>query len=176
MALAKTTSQGIAYKHPTFPILTLPHHFGDYGFDPHIHNFQASSEEPRRTKRETTVLGFLHSKQQKPISKEGSKNKNKKKRWWRNALLFWKWKSSEDEQQPHDLHHQGVEHRHMYRVEPGSETPSRSGRSSPKPVAGSLTPRRKGEVETRYLSLRELNLKPQERWISNSSMPIYMVT
>ena len=58
----------------------------------------------------------------------------------------------------------------------GSSTPYRStSRPSSGPLAGTLTPRRKGDVEIPYLNLRELNMEQHHR-VSTSAMPIYLVT
>ncbi|KAH0849870.1 hypothetical protein HID58_096004 [Brassica napus] len=48
-------------------------------------------------------------------------------------------------------------------------------RPSSGPIAGTLTPARKGDVAVPYLSLREHNMEQQQR-ISISSSPIYLVT
>ncbi|CBI22969.3 unnamed protein product, partial [Vitis vinifera] len=62
----------------------------------------------------------------------------------------------------------------------GSSTPYRtSSRPSSGPLAGTLTPARRGEVEIPYLSLRELNLEQQQqqhRISTSAAMPIYLVT
>jgi hypothetical protein len=59
----------------------------------------------------------------------------------------------------------------------GSNTPYRTTTSKPSsgPIAGTLTPARKGDVAIPYLSLRELNMEQPQR-ISISSSPIYLVT
>ncbi|KAL9314859.1 hypothetical protein ACSQ67_020311 [Phaseolus vulgaris] len=77
-------------KSPVFPI-SDPQHFSDYGFDPQINYFQVL-EEAMKHKRETArSIDSIHFKLQKPISKDESRTKAqrpRKKRWWRNALLF----------------------------------------------------------------------------------------
>ncbi|XP_040997174.1 uncharacterized protein LOC121243168 [Juglans microcarpa x Juglans regia] len=181
-------------KSPIFP-MPEPQHFSDYGFDPQIDYFQVL-EEARKHKREATArsIDFIHFKLQKPISKDESKksHKTKKKRWWRSALLFFKWKWIP---QHHGLGHgrDGDEDVHRPRARAfrasisgpvyitesrsGSTTPYRStsGRYSSGPLAGTLTPSRKDDLHIPYLSLRELNMEQQQR-ISTSSMPIYLVT
>ena len=58
-----------------------------------------------------------------------------------------------------------------------SSTPSRStSRPSSGPLAGTLTPARKGDMEIPYLSLRELNMEQQQQRSSTSAKPIYLVT
>ncbi|XXG54038.1 hypothetical protein AAC387_Pa03g2015 [Persea americana] len=157
-------------KSPIFP-MPEPHHFSDYGFDPQIDYFQQVLEEARRHKRETRSIDAIHFKLQKPNSKDDLK-KFKKRRWWRNALLFWKWKWVEEERP-----------RHHYLPKPRGavsgpvyggvlETGSRS-RPSSGPLAGTMSPRGKGEVDAPYFSLRELNL---EHRMSTSALPIYLVT
>jgi len=173
-----------------------PHHFSDYGFDPQIDYFQVL-EEARKHKRESTrPIDSIHFKLQKPISKDESKktHKAKKKRWWRSALLFFKWKW---------VHHNGHgiggdnhEDVHLARARafrasisgPVYFTESRSGsasatpyrstsRPSSGPLAGTFTPPSKDEVNLPYLSLRELNTEQQQQQrISTSAMPLYLVT
>ncbi|XP_010259484.1 PREDICTED: uncharacterized protein LOC104598899 isoform X2 [Nelumbo nucifera] len=176
-------------KSPIFP-MPEPQHFSDYGFDPQIDYFQIL-EEARNHKRDSfRSVDALHFKLQKPISKEDSKkSKKKKKRWWRNALLFWKWKWTDDAR-PSDGQ-DGVYRRNrvcrgavsgpLYITESisGSTTPCRTScHPTSGPLAGTLTPTRKGEVEIPYLSLRELNIEQQQphHRFSTSAMPIYLVT
>uniref|UniRef100_A0A5B7A7X8 Uncharacterized protein n=1 Tax=Davidia involucrata TaxID=16924 RepID=A0A5B7A7X8_DAVIN len=173
-------------KSPIFP-MPEPQHFSDYGFDPQFDYFQVL-EEARKHKRETSrSIDALHFKLQKPICKDDSK-KNKK-RWWRNALLFFRWKWTHNEQRTsttdrddHGVHRarafRGAISGPVYSTESpsGSTTPYRTtSRPSSGPLAGTLTPTRKGEVEIPYISLRELNMEQQHR-ISTSAMPIYLVT
>ncbi|KAF8387739.1 hypothetical protein HHK36_026393 [Tetracentron sinense] len=174
-------------KSPIFP-MPEPQHFSDYGFDPQIDYFQVL-EEARKHKREISrSIDALHFKLQKPISKEDSK-KNKKKRWWKNAILFWKWKWIHDADADDDYVHRarirafrGSISGPVYITESrsGSSTPCRtSSRPASEPLAGTMTPTRKGEVEIPYLSLRELNmeqLQQEHHRISTSAMPIYLVT
>ncbi|KAK4855355.1 hypothetical protein QYF36_006382 [Acer negundo] len=191
-------------KSPIFP-MPDPQHFSDYGFDPQIDYFQVL-EEARKHKREapSRSIDSLHFKLQKPISKDESKrthnhnhhNKAKKKRWWKNALFFFKWKWIHH---PHhrdgdvDLGHDDV---HQVRARafratisgPVYITESRSGSSTPYrstsrptsgPLAGTVTPTNKNDVQIPYLSLRELSMEheqQQQQRMSTSSMPIYLVT
>lgn len=158
-------------------------------------------------KRETArSIDSIHFKLQKPISKDDSRgkiHKSKKKRWWKNALLFFKWRWT-----PH--HHNNHRDRHrannnddgddvhqararafrasisgpVYLTESrsGSTTPYRTtSRPSSGPLAGTLTPAMKGAVDLPYLSLRELTmeqlqLQEQQQRMSTSAMPIYLVT
>ncbi|KAA8527431.1 hypothetical protein F0562_034854 [Nyssa sinensis] len=176
----------MSHKSPIFP-MPEPQHFSDYGFDPQIDYFQVL-EEARKHKRETSrSIDALHFKLQKPISKDDSKKiKKNKKRWWRNALLFFRWKRTHNERTNPDRD-DGVRRARpimgsisgpVYITESrsGSSTPYRTAsRPSSGPLAGTLTPTRKGEVEIPYISLRELNMEQQHR-ISTSAMPIYLVT
>ncbi|KAF8401432.1 hypothetical protein HHK36_012371 [Tetracentron sinense] len=154
-------------------------------------------EEARKHKQKTssTVEEALHFKLQKPISGEDLKNtkktkkkKKKKKRWWRNALLFWRWKWTHDEGHfdDDDVHHARTRAFRASVSGPVYITENVSGSSTPRrkisrpmsgPLAGTLTPIRKEEVEISYLSLRELTLEQQQyHQISTSAMPIYLVT
>ncbi|XP_058082732.1 uncharacterized protein LOC131230782 [Magnolia sinica] len=168
---------------PIFP-MPEPQHFSDYGFDPQIDYFQIL-EEARKHKRESRSIDALHFKLQKPISKEDSK-KTKKRKWWKNALLFWRSKSREDNERQQNRNHFETSRasESCYRAisspvyvvgESGLGTPSRS-RPTSGPLAGTLTPTRNGDVDIPYLSLRELNLEHHHQRISISSMPIYLVT
>ncbi|PRQ39271.1 hypothetical protein RchiOBHm_Chr4g0423321 [Rosa chinensis] len=184
-------------KSPIFP-MPEPQHFSDYGFDPQIDYFQVL-EEARRHKRDgTRSIDSIHFKLQKPISKDDhySKKPHKKKRWWKSALLFFKWGWT------HHHHHDSA-HRHNRRGDredvhqaramafrasisgPVYITESRSGSSTPYrtasrpssgPLAGTMSPVSKGEMEIPYLSLRELNMEQQQRVSTSSAMPIYLVT
>ncbi|GMY27777.1 hypothetical protein FCV25MIE_23019 [Fagus crenata] len=194
-------------KAPIFP-MPEPQHFSDYGFDPQIDYFQVL-EEARKHKRETTrSIDSIHFKLQKPISKDDSKKTQKsKKRWWRSALLFFKWKwvpnhhhhHHHGHHRPHHHHHHGHDdHEDVHQARArafrasisgpvyitestsGSTTPYRkNSRSRPSsgPLAGTLTPATKGDVDIPYLSLRELNMEQQQQQrFSTSAMPIYLVT
>ncbi|KAG6428141.1 hypothetical protein SASPL_112390 [Salvia splendens] len=146
----------------TSPIFPIPQHFTDYGFEPQLHYFQVL-EEARKQKRERSI--DLHLKLQKPISKDESSKKIKKtkKRWWRNALRFFKPPKGAP---PAAANHDG---RCCYRISsPIYITESRSGASTPY--------RRPGEAAgVPYFSLRELNAAEGHR-ISAAEMPIYLVT
>ncbi|CAK7333334.1 unnamed protein product [Dovyalis caffra] len=185
-------------KSPIFP-MPEPQHFSDYGFDPQINYFQFL-EEARKHKRETITarssVDSLNFKLQKPISKEESANrkihkaKKKQKKWWRKALLFFKWKwihsgHKDDYLDQEDVHKARARAFRASISGPvyltdslsGSSTPYRSAsRSSSGPLAGTLTTARKGDLEIPYLSLRDLNMEQQQQRISTSSMPIYLVT
>ncbi|XP_027120198.1 uncharacterized protein [Coffea arabica] len=185
-------------KSPIFPV-SEPQHFSDYGFDPQIDYFQVL-EEARRHKRETSsrssssiAIDALHFKLQKPISKDDyssskKKIKKNKKRWWKNALLFfsWKWTSRHSE----NALEYGVHGRRAIRASisgPVYVTESRSGSSTPfrttsrpssGPLAGTLTPADKDEVQIPYISLREFNMdhQHQQHSVPTSAVPIYLVT
>ncbi|XP_052190549.1 uncharacterized protein LOC127800141 [Diospyros lotus] len=181
-------------KSPVFPIPD-PHHFSDYGFDPQIDYFQVL-EEARKHKRETSSRSIdpLHFKLQKPISKEDSKRvKKSKRRWWRAALLFFsrRWTHAHSRANHHDDDGIGSPRRgraccresisgpvYITESRSGSPSPYRTtSRPSSGPLAGTLTPTRRGEVEVPYISLRDLNVEPPPHRISTSAaMPIYLVT
>ncbi|KAK7290372.1 hypothetical protein RIF29_04751 [Crotalaria pallida] len=125
----------------------------------------------------------------------------KKQRWWKQALFFFKWKRPHHH---HHHHHHHYNHYHHHdqnddvhqararafrasisgpvyltesRSSSGSTTPYRTtSRPSSGPLAGSLTPLPKGEMDIPYLSLRELTMEQQQQRLSTSAMPIYLVT
>lgn len=147
-------------------------------------------EEARKHKKDTTrSIDSIHFKLQKPICKDDAKkaHKSKKKRWWRNALLFFKWKwthnrlGSDDREDVHQARARAFRASisgpvYITESRSGSTTPYRTtSRPSSGPLAGTLIPASKGEVDIPYLSLRELNVEQQHR-ISTSAMPIYLVT
>ncbi|KAK6161084.1 hypothetical protein DH2020_004465 [Rehmannia glutinosa] len=164
-------------KSPIFPI-SQPQHFTDYGFEPQIDYFQVL-EEARKHKRESSSRSVdLHFRLQKPISKDDSSKKIKKnkKRWWRNALLFFKFpKWAPPGGATTEL---GGRHHRIGSISgPVYITESRSGSSTPyrtasRPGSGPLM---KGEMEIPYISLRELNMDQNHR-ISATATPIYLVT
>ncbi|KAF3456258.1 hypothetical protein FNV43_RR00908 [Rhamnella rubrinervis] len=166
-----------------------PQHFSDYGFDPQIDYFQVL-EEARKHKRDTTrSIDSIHFKLQKPISKDDAKkaHKARKKRWWRNALLFFKCKWTQNRHVRDDREDVHQARARAFRASisgpvyitesrSGSTTPYRTAsRPSSGPLAGTLIPVSKDEVDIPYLSLRELNMEQQHR-ISTSATPIYLVT
>ncbi|XP_010693592.2 uncharacterized protein LOC104906525 [Beta vulgaris subsp. vulgaris] len=180
-------------KSPVFTMLE-PHHFSDYGFDPQIDYFQVL-EEARKHKREATrSIDTLHFKLQKPISKDDPKKCSKKRRhqwWWKNALLFFKTKWAAQHKRPSPIdyhnHHQpcrgGSISGPIYFTEYSSGSQSTSPcrtttRPTSGPIAGTLTPTRKGDLEIPYISLKDLNmdLDPPPHVISSTPMPIYLVT
>ncbi|XVF28288.1 hypothetical protein REPUB_Repub15cG0017100 [Reevesia pubescens] len=188
-------------KSPIFP-MPEPQHFSDYGFDPQFDYFQVL-EEARKHKKETSrSIDSLRFKLQNPISKDEqcskknhhhNHNAKKKKRWWKNALVFFKWKKWTP--QYSNNHHRDTldldfdldpdVHRERASISgPVYITESRSGSSTPfrttsrpssGPLAGTLTPTRKEDMEIPYLSLRELNMEQHHR-VSTSVLPIYLVT
>ncbi|KAL9240856.1 hypothetical protein vseg_015029 [Gypsophila vaccaria] len=176
---------------PVFPMLE-PQHFSDYGFDPQIDYFQVL-EEARKHKRETIrSIDTLHFKLQKPITKDDQKMKSSKKKrrhcWWKNAVIFFKSKWAAQHQRPspleyyHHHHHQtGVRSISgpIYVTESlsgGSTTPHRTA-SGPVsgPLAGTMTPTKKGDLDIPYISLKDLNMDPPHV-MSSAPMPIYLVT
>ncbi|XP_016481351.2 uncharacterized protein LOC107802380 [Nicotiana tabacum] len=186
-------------KSPIFHFVE-PQHFSDYGFDPQIDYFQILEEARKHKIRETarSSIDTVHFKLQKPISKDESSKKIKKnssrKKWWKNALLFFKRSSNSKNDKisgDGDLDVDGEVHRRcatfrgsvsgpVYITESrsGSNTPCRTtSRPSSGPLAGTLTPSRKGDFEIPYINLREFNMDPQQHRISTTSaMPIYLVT
>ncbi|KAL3505701.1 hypothetical protein ACH5RR_031083 [Cinchona calisaya] len=160
--------------------------------------------------KSSIAIETIHFKLQKPISKDdyasSSKKKIKKnkqkKRWWKNALLFFRWKwvphhGSTNNNNYSDHHHHnvldyGVHGRRALRGSisgPVYITESRSGSSTPYrttsrpssgPLAGTLTPPEKDEVQIPYISLREISMDDHHQLlqhrVSTSAMPIYLVT
>ncbi|KAL2341783.1 hypothetical protein Fmac_009723 [Flemingia macrophylla] len=145
-------------------------------------------EEAMKHKRETArSIDTIHFKLQKPISKDESRakaHKAKKKRWWRTALLFfkWRWAHPRHDDDDDDVHQARARAFRASISGPVYWTDTRSGSSTPYrtatrpssgPLAGTLT---KDDVDTPYLSLRELNMEQQQRRMSTSATPIYLVT
>ncbi|KAI3713622.1 hypothetical protein L1987_72205 [Smallanthus sonchifolius] len=159
------------------PIFTIqePQHFSDYGFDPQIDYFQVL-EEARMHKRESSssrsAIDILHFKLQKPISKDDNSKKIKKnrKRWWKNALHFFKRKRTSSSDCVGVRALSGP----LYLAESrsGSSTPYHRSSTS-RPSSGPLA--RKGDLDIPYISLTELNMEQTQR-ISASPVPIYLVT
>ncbi|KAG7576335.1 hypothetical protein ISN45_Aa03g007310 [Arabidopsis thaliana x Arabidopsis arenosa] len=182
------------------PIFTISNsqHFSDYGFDPQLHYFQVM-EEARKHKRETSSKSYMNGLQfkiQKPISKDNPtrstmhNDKKKKRCWWKKALPFFKWRKWPTSTVGVNEDRRAINFRTVtgsmsmsgpiYATESlsGSSTPYRTtttSKPSSGPIAGTLTPARRGDVANPYLSLRELNMDQPQR-ISISSSPIYLVT
>lgn len=132
-----------------------------------------------------------HHKSKRPSSSSSFHKFKNKTRWWRNALLFFKrWAHQQQQCDRIEDPHRAVP-RPPFRgsvsgpvylaesrsVPPG--TPYRTAsRPSSGPLAGTLTPARKGDVEVPYVSLRELNTEPPPppRTSTSSAFPIYLVT
>ncbi|CAI0466888.1 unnamed protein product [Linum tenue] len=193
-------------KSPVFPMPTEPHHFSDYGFDPQIDYFQFLEEAKKHKLNSTTAansIDTLHFKLQKPLSRDESlkatrSNKAKiKKRWWKNALVFFKLKWAHtnpkfeafeaEEGEGDDVHRARARALRATMSGPvyyitesrsGSNTPYRTTTSRPAsgPLAGSLSPAVKGDIDLPYVSLRELNMERQQQRMSTSALPIYLVT
>ncbi|OIW14091.1 hypothetical protein TanjilG_11436 [Lupinus angustifolius] len=142
---------------------------------------------------------MIHFKHQKPISNDyDSRNKvhnefKKKQLWWKSALSFF-FKLRRTHHHSHEDKNDDV---HLARARAfrssisgpvyltesriGSTTPYRTTRGpSSSPIAGSLTPISKGEVDIPYLSLRELTIEQQlqehKQRMSTTALPIYLVT
>ncbi|KAJ8566100.1 hypothetical protein K7X08_030577 [Anisodus acutangulus] len=183
-------------KSPIFPIAE-PQHFSDYYgfldlplknafswafsiqkdltqfFDPQIDYFQ-SLKEARKHK--------------KPTSRDESSKKIKKqihrKKWWRNALFFFKWNSNENPNAG-DFN-SGSFHRRCAVIGgsingPVYITESRIGSSSScrkirRPFTGALIPSKKGDLDIPYINLKEFNMDQQFRITATSATPIYLVT
>ncbi|XP_054822319.1 uncharacterized protein LOC129320760 [Prosopis cineraria] len=167
-------------KSPVFP-MPEPQHFSDYGFDPQIDYFQVL-EEAMKHKRETArSIDSIHFKLQKPISKDesGKIHKPKRKRWWKTALLFFKWRRAHQQRRDvdDDVHRARARAFRASLSGPVYLTESRSGSTTPylptsRPSSGPLA---KGELDIPYLSLRQLTMEQQQR-MSTSAVPLYLVT
>ncbi|GMH18771.1 hypothetical protein Nepgr_020612 [Nepenthes gracilis] len=178
-------------KSPVFP-MSEHQHFSDYGFDPQIDYFQVLEEARTHGKQATRSMETFRFKLQKPTSKDD--HSKKRRRWWKEAYLFVKSKWSH-----HYRHRRNAsEHRDQYHSTTAKSgqtftgsisgpiyiTDSFSGCSSPfgttnrptsGPLAGSMTPTRKGDAEMPYFSLRNPNMDQPHR-IPASPLPIYVVT
>ncbi|KAK9076086.1 hypothetical protein SSX86_004419 [Deinandra increscens subsp. villosa] len=160
---------------PIFPI-HQPQQFSD----PQFHYFQVLEELEARNHKHASAysssirsaIGNLHFKlqKQKPTSiDDKSKNiKKSRKRWWKNALRFFKRKrnSTSDNGLCSASTSSGETHAFsgpVYLAE------SRSGWST------RYRSTRKGELNIPYISLNEVNMD-QTHKISDSLMPIYLVT
>lgn len=156
------------------------------------HFHQVLEEARKHNKRETTrsninnnaAIDMIHFKLQKPISRDESSKKikknNKRLRWWKNALHFFKWKLASS---PSNNHHLALEQNHhqeqvsagvrwsalsgpIYVTESrssGCSTPynnrittNRGGPTSG-PLAGNLSPAQRDEIQIPYICLRDVN-------------------
>ncbi|KAJ7980296.1 Collagen alpha-1(III) chain like [Quillaja saponaria] len=165
-----------------------PQHFSDYGFDPQIGYFQVLEEAMKRKRETVRPIDSIHFKLQKPISKDDCRkpHKAKRRRWWKNPLLFFKWRKTRHDHDDEDVHQARARAFrasvsgpvYMTESTSGSSTPHRTtSRRSSGPLAGMLTPLRKGDVDIPYLSLRELTMEQQQQQrMSTSTMPVYLVT
>ncbi|KAJ0666182.1 hypothetical protein HanPI659440_Chr17g0664011 [Helianthus annuus] len=174
------------------PIFALhePQHFSDYGFDSQFDYFQVL-EEARKHKRETcssrSNIDNLHFKLQKPVTKDDNSKKIKKsrKRWWKHALHFFKRKRTVSPPSSNVVYGDGGGVRavsgpvYLAESRSGNSTPTyhrlSTSRPSSGPLAGTITPVRKGDLDIPYVSLTEVNVD-QSYKISASPMPIYLVT
>lgn len=181
-------------KTPIFPI-PEPQHFSDYGFDPQIDYFQVLEEARRHkiTRSTTAIVDTQNFKLQKPISRDESSKKikkNNKKRWWKNAFHFFKWKltnpncSNNQQKYPDHNFERGIRGSisgpvYITESRSGSSTPFRTtSRPSSGPLAGNLSPAEKDEMGIPYISLRDINVDQEQyhRMSTSSAMPIYLVT
>lgn len=172
-------------------------------------------EEARKHKRETTrsntnsntAIDTLHFKLQKPISRDESSKKikknNRRLRWWKNALHFFKWKLASPATNNLALEQEvgaGVRWSALsgpiYVTESrssGCSTPYNNNRITTRggptsgPLAGNLSPAQRDEMQIPYICLRDVNEmdhQQQQQYhhqlrISTSSAamaPIYLVT
>ncbi|XP_056168554.1 uncharacterized protein LOC115682903 [Syzygium oleosum] len=131
-----------------------------------------------------------HHKSKRPSSSSSFHKFKNKTRWWRNALLFFKrWAHHHQQcdriEDPHRTvsrpPFRGSVSGPVYLAESRSVPPGTpyrtASRPSSGPLAGTLTPARKGDVEVPYVSLRELNTEPPPpRTSTSSAFPIYLVT
>ncbi|KAK4372745.1 hypothetical protein RND71_008129 [Anisodus tanguticus] len=127
-------------------------------------------------------------KHKKPTSRDESSKKIKKqihrKKWWRNALFFFKWNSNENPNAG-DFN-SGSFHRRCAVIGgsingPVYITESRIGSSSScrkirRPFTGALIPSKKGDLDIPYINLKEFNMDQQFRITATSATPIYLVT
>ncbi|XP_019189432.1 PREDICTED: uncharacterized protein LOC109183827 [Ipomoea nil] len=188
-------------KSPIFPF-PQPQHFTDYVFDPQVDYFQKNIlEETRKHKSLSRSLDAFRFKPQKPISKEDISRKFKKsggrKRWWKSALLFFKWNTTagappvaktEGDSTERGANRNRARVRSVYgpvyyisdsRSGSGGKPYRTTGRPSSTPLAGTLSPSGKGEVEIPYVSLRDLNMEKQQYYrmpAPSSTLPVYLVT
>ena len=159
-------------------------------------------EEARKHKWEATrSIESLHFRLQKPISKDDTRKGSKKKRrwWWKNALFFFKskWASPCNKASALYYYHHHHHHHHQSDISIGGGgscrstsgpiyvTESLSGCSTPyrttsrplsSPLAGTLTPSRKGDLKMPYFSLKDLSMDQPHGMSISSPMPIYLVT
>ncbi|KAL8254398.1 hypothetical protein R6Q59_032619 [Mikania micrantha] len=162
-------------------LFTIPH-FSDYGFDPQIDYFQVF-EEARNHKRESSsftsaINDNLHFKLKKPISKGDKKIKKTRKRWWNNALHFFKRKLTSDSNLHCVYGGAGVHSisEPVYQVESRSGSATAYHRTSTGGRwPGTITSTRKGDLSIPCVSLDEVNVDKTHK-ISASPMPIYLVT
>ncbi|XP_039117843.1 uncharacterized protein LOC120253594 [Dioscorea cayenensis subsp. rotundata] len=170
----------------TRPIFPMPgsQHYSDYGFDSQFDYFQVLEEARRHGKRGETrgTIEGHHFKLQKPISKDDSRARSKKrKQWWKTAFLFWKRKNARgNENNRMDSGHRDSTHRAvsgpLYLTESlGSGTPCRSNRSGSGPLR--FSPAERAGIP--YLNLRESNVIESHRVSATSAhphVPVYLVT
>ncbi|CAA6654345.1 unnamed protein product [Spirodela intermedia] len=91
----------MASKTPFFPIQQREqqqHHYSDFGFDPEIEYLQVLEEARKPCRPVKSSPDSLRFVLRKPISDDESncRSKAKKRRkWWRNPLLFLKWRRAD---------------------------------------------------------------------------------
>ncbi|KAI3787191.1 hypothetical protein L1987_41468 [Smallanthus sonchifolius] len=132
-------------------------------------------EEARNHKRDSSSFrSAIDNKLQNPVSKDDNSKKIKKsrKRWWKNALHFFKRKHTSSSDNNYATSYNTL---HCALSGPLYLAESRSGYSTPYHRSGPLAGTRKDDLNVPYISLRELNMD-QTHKISASPMPIYLVT
>ncbi|CAN1281194.1 hypothetical protein LINPERPRIM_LOCUS17653 [Linum perenne] len=172
------------------------HHFTDYGFDPQFHYSQVLIPSSSSSLFPFDYLSVFFKKKKNPLFYSvfffKDESKVKKQRWWNNALLFFNLKLKKKSGRGRDKEaRQFRPVKAMAMSGPVYITESRSGSSTPYrnttsrrrpysgPLAGTLTPAFKGEVDLPYVCLKELNmdqLQMEEQRVSTSALPIYLVT
>ncbi|XP_051129269.1 uncharacterized protein LOC127250148 [Andrographis paniculata] len=171
----------LSNKPPIFPVQEP--HFTDYGFEPQFHYFQVL-EEARNHRRERTAIArssvdddMMNFKLQKPISRDDSSSLSKKikktkntRRWWRNALLFFRFPRSPPPDNRINYNIGSSISGPLYitdSIAGGSPAPYRT---ASRPSSGPLV---KGEVvDIPYVSLADGNCRTS----SAAATPIYLVT
>ncbi|KAJ0978458.1 hypothetical protein J5N97_013932 [Dioscorea zingiberensis] len=168
---------------PVFPMANSQH-YSDYGFDPQFDYFQVLEEARRHGKRGEArgSMDGLHFKLQKPISKDDSRARSKKrKQWWKTAFLFWKRNARGGNENRVESCHREPTHRPvsgpLYLTESlGSRTPCRSIRSGSGPLR--FSPAEQAGIP--YLNLKEFNVMESHHRASATSapphVPVYLVT
>ncbi|WOL10311.1 hypothetical protein Cni_G19066 [Canna indica] len=168
-------------KSPVFPVTPESNHYSDYGFDPQIDYFQVLEEARRNSKRvDPRPLDSLHCKLQKPISKDDTKSKKRRRGWWKSALLFWRRPKVMSDA---DVQRRGSAHRSAVSGPIYSTESCGGGRRTSRPCSGPLTVAEVGvqAAGMSYLSLRDFSAGAEGHPVSPyaavpPAVPIYLVT